>query len=600
MKHKSSLNILKTVYTPVFHSPRLLLSTIIFAICGGLSPIIMVTLLQFIVTLLALPELSIPAIMTPIALLIGLAAALEIISVQCEKRSYHRFTALRMGYILNILHVFMTMDFAYYENAVFMDSVNSVFRGGQSNDTGVEGIYHHTYKLAKSVVTILALGAMFFAVSFWIIGAITIMLVLLALFNTWNSRYKHSQKQMINETRRKTSLYQQETSDFSYGKDIRLFHLQGAFQSAYQQAILHLKSVLHRFYAKERWLSVADSLIMVLGDGIVLYFLIRALSQGLSLASFVMYLGALALLTKAMKDISDDIAFIREELLYVNDMLDFLEADLISETSDHHFKVDGPIDVEFRHVSFRYPNTDQNVYTDLNLHIKAGKKIALVGVNGAGKTTLIKLLCGLYRPDSGQILINGIDYLEFSIQDLFRLFAVVFQEVEPLALTIKENVCACLDGDAALVEEVLKQVGLWDKINTYERGIDSMMLKVIDESGIVLSGGENQKLMIARALYRQTSSMIIMDEPTAALDALAEEKIYQEFSAMTANKTSIYISHRLASTQFCDYIVLLNGGSIESAGTHKELLAQNGTYATMFKTQGKYYQEDYHEENTCA
>jgi ABC-type multidrug transport system fused ATPase/permease subunit len=248
--------------------------------------------------------------------------------------------------------------------------------------------------------------------------------------------------------------------------------------------------------------------------------------------------------------------------------------------------------VEFEHVSFKYPNANKYVFEDLSFRIEPSEKLALVGVNGAGKTTIVKLLTGLYRPTSGRILINDIDYTQFSIEDLHKLFGVVFQDIEPLAVTIKENIAASSsDIDEKRVEMALRQVGLWDKISQYEKGIDQMLLKIIDEDGAVLSGGENQKLMIARAIYRSGTQMIIMDEPTAALDALAEEKIYREFDQIMQGKTALFISHRLASTLFCDRILLLDGGKMVEEGTHDELLSHDGLYAHMFKTQGKYYQE---------
>ena len=271
---------------------------------------------------------------------------------------------------------------------------------------------------------------------------------------------------------------------------------------------------------------------------------------------------------------------------------------LNTEDKNNPFVSDSPIKVEFKDVSFHYPNSEQMVFEHLNLIIEPSQKVALVGVNGAGKTTLVKLITGLYRPTSGQILINDVDYTMFPMKDLQQLFGVVFQDVNPLAVTVKENVAASkIDINEERVQKVLEMVGLWPKINEFENNMDTMLLKIIDENGIVLSGGENQKLMIARALYREKTKMMIMDEPTAALDAIAEEKIYTEFNSIMSGKTALFISHRLASTRFCDYIILLNGGNIEEIGTHDELIEANNLYADMFKTQGKYYQEDYHEES---
>ena len=180
---------------------------------------------------------------------------------------------------------------------------------------------------------------------------------------------------------------------------------------------------------------------------------------------------------------------------------------------------------------------------------------------------------------------------------MFSLFGVVFQEADPIALTIAETVAASVDNiDRERVEACLKTAGLWQKVESFAKGIDTPLLKIIDEDGAILSGGENQKLMIARALYREGTRMMVMDEPTAALDALAEQKIYQEFDKLLRGRTALFISHRLASTRFCDRILLLDGGHISQAGTHDELIAQEGLYKTLFTTQGKYYQEENDDE----
>lgn len=291
-----------------------------------------------------------------------------------------------------------------------------------------------------------------------------------------------------------------------------------------------------------------------------------------------------------MLTFGENVAFICNEGQYVNDFYNLMDADLKNEGGTAG-KPQGTLEIVFDHVSFHYPNSEKEVFHDLNFTIHKGESVAVVGVNGAGKSTLVKLMTGLFEPTKGHIYINGVEIREYRKKDLYDLYAAVFQDVNILAFTIRENVaCRAEHVDDARVEEALDKVGLGDKVRGFEKGLDQMMLKVIDENGTDFSGGERQKLSIARGLYKD-APMVIMDEPTAALDALAEEKIYKSFSDMVKGKTALYISHRLASTKFCDKIALFDADGLKEYGTHEELMEKKGAYYKMFVIQGKYYQE---------
>jgi ABC-type multidrug transport system fused ATPase/permease subunit len=240
-------------------------------------------------------------------------------------------------------------------------------------------------------------------------------------------------------------------------------------------------------------------------------------------------------------------------------------------------------------MSFKYPNTERYIFKNLDLTIEKGEKLAVVGVNGAGKSTLVKLLTGLFDPTEGEILVNGIPTTSYSRAELFSMFSAVFQDVNTLAYTIRENVaCTQHNADDERVLDALKRAGLFEKVEGYEKGLDQMLLKIIDEGGTELSGGEAQKLAIARALYKD-ANMVVMDEPTAALDALAEAAIYESFNDLIKGKTAIFISHRLASTKFCDNIAFFDGDGLKEYGTHDALMQKCGAYYDMFTVQGKYY-----------
>ncbi len=251
-----------------------------------------------------------------------------------------------------------------------------------------------------------------------------------------------------------------------------------------------------------------------------------------------------------------------------------------------------PPSISFEHVSFAYPGARTEVLKDLDLTVRKGEKIAIVGVNGAGKTTLMKLACGLLHPVNGRILLNGKDMAQMEAEERYSWFSCAFQDIQFLPLSIRENISMAKDNtDNSRVWECLKQAGIKEEIGKLPLKLDTLMEKNLNKNAVDFSGGQKQKLILARALYRN-AGVLVLDEPTAALDALAENDIYEKYAKFAKGKTSFFVSHRLSSTRFCDRILLIDGGRIAEEGTHNELLAANGLYAKMFEMQGKYYKEE--------
>ena len=244
-------------------------------------------------------------------------------------------------------------------------------------------------------------------------------------------------------------------------------------------------------------------------------------------------------------------------------------------------------ELSFYNVSFKYPGSDKYILKDINMNFNIGEKLALVGLNGAGKTTLIKLLLRLYEPTEGEIRLNGIDIGKYDYDEYVQIFSVVFQDFGIFDFPLDENIAASEDVDSARVKKVIDQVGLTELVNSLPDK-ERTLLYHENGDGVALSGGEAQKVAIARALYKD-APFVILDEPTAALDPIAEAEIYENFDTLVGDKTAIYISHRMSSCKFCDRIVVINNGRIEEEGSHDSLMDKNGLYAKMYNTQANYY-----------
>lgn len=324
------------------------------------------------------------------------------------------------------------------------------------------------------------------------------------------------------------------------------------------------------------------------------YLLSQVLEGAVGPGEFVLYFGAITGFSGFVGSIMDSLAELRSGSLETNYYRAYMELpEEDRKTGQRHIsELSRPLSLEFKDVSFAYDKTaEKKIFDHFNLKVSAGEKLALVGVNGAGKTTFVKLLTGMYEPDEGSILINGVDRNEFPRDELYRLFSAVFQEPFLLPVTVAENLTFEKDYDSDRAWDALARAGLADKFREKGVKLDTFFDKDMDENGIELSGGEEQRFLLARALYKD-GPILVLDEPTAALDPIAESEVYDNYNRYSDNKTAIFISHRLASTRFSDRIVLLGEGGILEEGSHQELMELHGAYAEMFEVQSRYYAKD--------
>lgn len=379
-----------------------------------------------------------------------------------------------------------------------------------------------------------------------------------------------------------------------YAQDFRIFGLRPWLDEVWDSAMGAYRAFLTRRERVYFLTYVVDALLTLLRNGAAYAYLIwLTLDQGLPASQFLLYFAAISGFTQWVKGIMEQFSTLQRQSLELSTLRELLEwPEPFAFEEGKQLPQDlKECEIVLDHVSYRYPGAEKDTITDLSFTLHPGEKVAIVGLNGAGKTTLVKLLCGFLDPTQGSVRLNGVDIRTYNRREYYHLFSAVFQEFSVLDTSVAVNVAQRVEGiDRERVEACLEKAGLTQAVEALPRGMDTPVTRNVFEDGVELSGGQMQRLMLARALY-QDAPVVVLDEPTAALDPLAEHDIYMKYNSMTQGKSSLFISHRLASTRFCDRILYLEHGRIAEEGTHQSLLDLDGGYAKLFEIQSRYYQE---------
>lgn len=489
-------------------------------------------------------------------------------------------------------------DFKNMESPDFLDYAQRA-KTALNRGKGFHGVLYQSRNfIAQGTLMILSAALIGIQNILMMIIFIVISFGIVKISSFFTKRDKIKFSDAMAPTWRKMNYLESTTKNFDFAKDIRLFNMSNAFFNQLSGVNETYKELNRKHHNRMVLWEVSLGSVLIVQKILMYTWLVYNVVTGAyQISDFVLYVGLVSTFHASVGYVNWIYSDMRTNSLMINDYRNFVDWKEDRETADEK---DGHIteinldkfEFRFENVSFKYPGHDNYVLKNVNLTIKNGAKLAVVGVNGAGKTTFIKLMMKLYEPSEGRILLNDVDIKEYNREEYFKLFSPVFQNVECFAMPIYQNISFAEEDktDMNKINEVLEQSGLSEKINLYEKGIHTNLLKIFDKEGIDLSGGEKQRLAMARALYKD-GKVVILDEPTAALDALAEDRMYREFENMIYGKTAVFISHRLGSTRFCDKIAMFEDGTIVEEGTHEELMAKNGKYAYMFGIQSQYYDE---------
>jgi len=534
-------------------------------------------------------------------------------------------------------HKLLTMDFANREQPDFIKLNNKTTQKVYNND-GADFFIVRLSDVCVNIGGLLLFGGVIAMVHPLIIVLLGLSVVINGLLQRWHRKYDEARREYVGQENKKKWTARWAISHKAHAQDVRVYSMLDWLTERFDFHLLNVRKSDTTSAKMGRTVGIVDSLMFLIRDGAAYAFLTYLLlNDRIGLGEFVMLFVAIGGMAAWINGILTSGTDLFRCSVSVSDRRETLAyPDLVSNTSKSLDDLMGSglaPEIRLTNVSYVYPeakkatpslsegsvaglcpakrqgfggrapigdgNCENNflagekepTINNISLTIKKGERLAIVGVNGAGKTTLIKLICGFYKPTIGDIFYNDTNIREYDKDDYFSVITAVFQSIYLLADTIAVNVAQSHQPDTEKVRNCLIKAGLWEKVKSLEKGIETNLVREVHEDAIDLSGGEQQKLALARALYKD-ASLIILDEPTAALDPIAESEMYQQYAGLTKGKTSIYISHRLASTRFCDRIILLDGNIIAEEGTHEQLMAEGGKYAEMFATQASYYQNN--------
>lgn len=520
-------------------------------------------------------------------------------AVSMSKYSYEQYEFLPLYYAEKYVRKIMDVDYELLDDKHFRHISENVYGTARYGRGIADASYifpEFTINLFGAVLYGILIGKEKLLLLFVTMVSLGISLLLLSIARKQHRKYFGN----ISKYAKREDYITMMSMDSSAGKDIRIYRMLDWFLKKYDASLKEIGKLYAGIHSWYTFRNVSSALLEFLRDGLSFTFLIYLFVNGSITASgFVFYIGLIsgfslyfeAVLRTIMEfnSVNTSISYVRE---FLETESEWKNTEGISSQELEKLR-QNPVTLTLEHVSFTYPGNEEPTLKDISLTVRPGEKLALLGLNGAGKTTLVKLICGLYQPNEGRILLNGIPVRQFNREDYYSLISVLFQDSTLLPLSVDENITGLTKKDRVDSQRLLSSLklsGFYDRYRLLAKGGDTRLVKKVSEDAVDFSGGEQQKMLFARSLYKD-APLVILDEPTAALDPIAENELYQNYGNAMENRTSIYISHRLSSTRFCDRIVLLEHGRLIEEGTHESLLAANSRYAQLYEMQSQYYKD---------
>ena len=596
-------------------APRFFLSTILYSAVKALSPYATIWLSAQLINELASSRR--PDVLGKwVILVIFVTACMSLIKAALER--WHAVKKSLFSYQYHMLYgeKFLSMDFADSDKQETRDLFSQI---KQSANWGGWGFNYLDMYVSWSVEAVAGiLGAVALTVSLFtqdvpetagaltvlnhplfIVGILAVLLAVTLIGPVFSNKANSVWGGLAEESRLGNRLFSHFgfylTEDKEKAMDLRMYRQLDIAEHYTAVSMFGVGSHFAKLNATTIGLceGLSSAVSAVLSGVVYVFVCLKALGGAFGIGSVTQYVSAVTTLAGNVSTLLQTVGHMRTNAGFLKTVYEFLDIpnSMYQGSLTTEKRSDRQYEVEFRDVSFKYPGSDLWALRHVNMKFMVGKRLAIVGENGSGKTTFIKLLCRLYDPQEGQILLNGIDIRKYRYDDYMNIFSVVFQDFQLICQPLGANVAGSMEYDRDRVRKALIDAGFGDRLATMEKGLDTMLYKDLSEDGVDVSGGEAQKIAIARALYKD-APFIILDEPTAALDPIAEAEIYSKFNDIAGDKTAIYISHRLSSCKFCDEIAVFHEGEVIQQGTHAALVADvNGKYYELWHAQAQYYTE---------
>lgn len=518
-------------------------------------------------------------ILVAVSLVVGLLSSFTDNEILVQKMDVFKEFQIYLGKKM------MDAEFQCIESQKFLDLKSKAERFLYGNGSGFATVLENSFSIFGKICSCAALIGIITQLNVFLI----IVLIVIVLIDTFvNIR---TQKRNINLNlqkavkERRCGYFSNIFQDFQYGKEIRVYNLSEWLTDKYRNQL----NILQKFYKKMAVNNFKYNFITIITSAFQLalcyvYVIRQALNRVISVGQFSMYLSSINTFSSTLKDVIFGLVDIQQYNSYYTAFKEYINLDSITKPKELKCPITDDFIIEFQNVYFKYQYQTSYALEDISVTINSRDKISIVGENGAGKSTFVKLLLRIYKPTKGRILLNGTDIQDIDYSYYISLFSTVFQDYRLLSMPIRDNIALNKEADDVLINNILSKVGVKDKIDKFDKGINTMIYKDFDNNGFIPSGGEGQKIAIARAVYRQTP-IVILDEPTASLDARAEFEIYSEFDELFGDRTCLYISHRLASSKLCNKIFVFSGGRLIEQGTQTELLDSKGLFYNLYTMQ---------------